>query len=269
MKSKRLTLIFALLVFTVPVMAILNGQGLDRILRDVKSELRNDWQLRQNEQDRLQQSYEDQHSRMLDIIKDCNELSMSLYLQKKEYTFDLSYALQRVSQEYKDFNKSRTPYDIIVRDLDLEIDRYARFMEALRRLPPELQNLELVPDSLSYHNDSLDTFLSHSGSSLEREVIAIAMADSIPSPFVLSTVGQQDRDSCLFYAGELLRIYAENRATVLADSLHYQEAYLRLKESYDYATSRYRLLQEEIFTEGQIPWWTLLSKAGTYWKLAA
>ncbi|MCR4844913.1 MAG: hypothetical protein K5843_07985 [Bacteroidales bacterium] len=113
MKSKRLTLIFALLVFTVPVMAILNGQGLDRILRDVKSELRNDWQLRQNEQDRLQQSYEDQHSRMLDIIKDCNELSMSLYLQKKEYTFDLSYALQRVSQEYKDFNKSRTPYDII------------------------------------------------------------------------------------------------------------------------------------------------------------
>ena len=134
MKSKRLTLIFALLVFTVPVMAILNGQGLDRILLDVKSELRNDWQLRQNEQDRLQQSYEDQHSRMLDIIKDCNELSMSLYLQKKEYTFDLSYALQRVSQEYKDFNKSRTPYDIIVRDLDLEIDRYARFMEALRRL---------------------------------------------------------------------------------------------------------------------------------------
>ena len=93
MKSKRLTLIFDLMVFTVPVMAILNGQGLDRILRDVKSELRNDWQLRQNEQDRLQQSYEDQHSRMLDIIKDCNELSMSLYLQKKEYTFDLSYAL--------------------------------------------------------------------------------------------------------------------------------------------------------------------------------
>ena len=269
MKSKRLTLLFALLVFALPVLAVFNGQALDSILRDVKSELRNDWQIRQNEQDRLQQSYEVQHARMLDIIKDCNELSMSLYLQKKEYTFDLSYSLERVSKEYKDFNKSRTPYDIIVRDLDLEIDRYARFMEALRRLPPELQSLELVPDSLSYHNDTLDTFLSHSGSSLEREVIAIAMADSIPSPFFLSTVGQQDRDSCLFYAGELLKIYAENRATVLADSLHYQEAYLRLKESYDYAASRYRLLQQEIFTEGQIPWWTLLIKAKTYWKMAA
>ena len=269
MKGKRLTLLFALLVFAIPLMATLNGQGLDRILRDVKEELRDDWRLRQNEQERLQQSYEDQHAQMLDIIKDCNELSMSLYLQKKEYTFDLSYALQQVSQKYKDFNKNRTPYERVVQDLDLEIDRYARFMEALRRLPPEMQTLDLVPDSLSYHNDSLDYFLSQKGTSLEQEVIAIAMADTIPSPFVLSEMGQLDRDTCLFYAGELLRIYAENRATVLSDSLHYQEAFLRLKESYDYASTRYKKLQEEIFVEGQHPWWDLLSNATVYWKLAA
>ena len=268
MNRKRLTLIFALLVFAMPLLAIVSGQGLDNILRDVKGELRTDWELRQNEQERLQLDYESQHERMLDIIKECNELSMALYLQKKEYTFDLSFALQRVAQEYADFNKNRTPYDLIVRNLDLEIDRYARFMEALRRLPPELQTLDLVPDSLSYHNDTLDTFLSTSGSSLEREVIAIAMADSLPSPFVLSEVGQADRDTCLFYAGELLKVYAENRATVLADSLHYQEAYLRLKESYDYATTRYSLLQREIFEEGQLPWWTVMSNFSNYWKMA-
>ena len=268
MKRKHITLLFALLVLSLPVGAVLGRQGLDRLLRDVKDELRSDWQLRQTEQERLQRDYEDQHARMLDIIRDCNELSMSLYLQKKEYTFDLSYALQRVSREYKEFDKNRTPYDRIVRDLDMEIDRYARFMEALRRLPPELQTLEQVPDSLSYRNDSLDWFLAHSGSSLEREVISIAMADSIPSPFVLSEMGQADRDSCLFYAGELLRIYAENRATVLSDSLHYQEAYLRLKESYDYANERYKILQRDIFVDGQYPWWTIMSDTGYYWKLA-
>ena len=264
MKRKHLTLIFALLVFSLPLSAVLGSQGLDRILRDVKSELRNDWQLRQTEQERLQLNYEQQRNQMLDIIKDCNELSMLLYLQKTEYTFDLSFALQRVTQEYKDFNKNRLPYDIIVRNLDMEIDRYARFMEALRRLPPQLQTLDIVPDSLSYHNDTLDNFLSHSGSSLEKEVVAIAMADSLASPFVLSEAGQADRDTCLQYAGELLKIYAENRATVLVDSLHYQEAYLRLKESYDYAVRRFNVLQQEVFEEGQIPWWKIASNFRYY-----
>jgi len=270
MKKRWLTLFVALAVFSLPVVAVISGRGLDSLLRDVKAELREDWKLRQFEQNRLQQDYETQHSQMLDIIKDCNELSMTLYLQKREYTFDLSYALQRVAREYNGFTKSRTPYDIIVRNLDTEIDRYARFMEALRRLPPEMQDIDNLPDSLSYHNDSLDLFLSHAGSSLEREVIAIAMADSLAvSPFVLSEAGQADRDSCLFYAGELLKIYAENRSTVLADSLHYQEAYLRLKESYDYAESRYKILQREIFKEGQIPFWDILSNAGFYWKQAS
>ena len=266
MKKKRLTFFFALLVFCLPMMAVLNGQGLDSILRDVKTELLDDWQFRQSEQERLHQEYEEQHAQMLDIIKDCNELSMTLYLQKKDYFFDLSFALQCVAREFHDFNKNRTPYDIIVRDLDMEIDRYARFMEALRRLPPELKELDLIPDSLTYHNDSLETFLSQTGSFLEQEVIAIAMADTIPSPLVLSEAGQADRDTCLLYAGELLKLYAENRSTVLADSLHYQEAYLRLKESYDYALTRYNLLKREVFIEGQFPWWELMSNSSYYWE---
>ena len=268
MKKKQLTFLFALLVICLPVTAALNGQGLDYIIRDVKSELRDDWIYRQSEKDRIQQEYEQQHAQMLDIIKDCNELSMMLYLQKKEYIFDMSFALQNVAKEFNEFNRNRTPYDIIVRDLDMDIDRYARFMEALRRLPPEIKNLDLLPDSLAYHNDTLDSFLSHSGSFLEKEVIAIAMADSIPSPLVLSTAGQADRDTCLYYAGELLRIYADKRAAVLSDSLHYQEAYLRLKESYDYALKRYSRLQEEVFIEGQLPWKTLMSNAAYYWKQA-
>ena len=270
MKRKQLTLIFALLVFSLPAVAIFGGKGLDRLLHDVKTELKDDWMIRQSEQERLQQEYEEQHSQMLEIIKDCNELSMALYLQKNDYTFDLSNALQRVNREYREFSRSRTPYDIAVRNLDMEIDRYARFMEALRRLPPEIQKLDvdLVPDSLTYHNDTLDTFLSQSGSSLEREVIAIAMADTIPSPFVLSDIGQADRDTCLYYAGELLKIYAEKRATVLSDSLHYTEAYLRLKESYDYANTRYKVLQQEIFVEGQTPWWDVVAHFDAFWQHA-
>ena len=268
MRSKRLTILFALLVFSLPILAVVNHRSLDNMLADVKNELREDWLLRQKEQARLQEDYEQQHQQMLDIIKDCNELSMTLYLQKKEFTFDLSYALQRVSRQYADFSRNRTPYDMIVRNLDLEIDRYARFLEALRRLPPVLQDLPEVPDSLAYRNAPLDSLTGY-GSSLEREVIALASADTVStSPFILSEAGQADRDSCLFYAGELLKLYAENRATVMADSLHYQEAFLRLQESYDYALIRYNILKEEIFVQGQTPWWTIFAHFPDYWQKA-
>ncbi len=268
MRRKRLILLFALLILAIPAGADIGQVGLDNIINNAKAELYEDWTLRLSEQERLNKVYDEQHARMLEIIKESNDLSMSLYLQKKDYIFDLSYALHRVADKYRDFNRNRTPYDIIVRDLDLEIDRYARFLEALRRLPPEIQMLDVVPDSLTYHNDSLDTFISSSGSSLQREVMAIALADTLSSPLVLSASGQADRDSCLRYAGELLSMYASQRALVLADSLHYKEAQIRLKESYDYASDRYEVLKKEIFIEGQSPWWEVLSNFSYYWKQA-
>lgn len=269
MRKKWLTLLFAIFVLSLPVLGIVGGRSLDSILLEMKGELRGTWGQRLEEQQRIQREYENQHERMLGIIRSCNELAMGLYLQQKNFTFDVNNALYRVTREYNEFSKNRAPYDIIVRNLDMEIDRYARFMEALRRLPPELKTLDVIPDSLSYRNDSLDVFISHAGSSLEREVIAIAMADSIASPFVLSEVGEAYRDSCLLFAGELLKVYAENRATVLADSLHYQEVFLRLKESYDYAAGRYEILKKEIFVEGQLPWWEIASNYKYYRAQAA
>ena len=43
---------------------------------------------------------------MVGIVKKCNDLSLMLYSQKQEYAFDVSYALEKVSQEYNDFNRN-------------------------------------------------------------------------------------------------------------------------------------------------------------------
>lgn len=73
------------------------------------------------------------------------------------------------------------------------------------------------------------------------------------------------RDSCIFFVSEILKMNADNRATVIADSMHYQEAYLRLKETYDYAQTRYRELERYIFVEGQTPFMEILANPGNYW----
>ena len=54
----------------------------------------------------------------------------------------------------------------------------------------------------------------------------------------------------------------------MADSTHYKEAYLRLKESYDYARDYYKILEKSVFVEGQTPWFTILANPGDYWKQA-
>jgi len=268
MKKKLLTLILTLCVCSLPLWAIVSGRSLTRTLQELCTELETAYQQRSEAQQRFNDDYERQHQRMIDLVTESNELSILLYTQEQEMTFDMAYALKKVTANYKVFSMNRRPYDHIVGSLNYEIDRNARLIEALRRLPPMMKEIEMeiVPDSLLYRNDSLDVHLSDSISSLEKEIIRIAFKDSLSAPFVLDSIGATLRDSCIFFASELLKMNANNRATVIADSMHYQEAFLRLKETYDYAESRYRDLERYIFVEGQTPFLDILKNPGYYWN---
>ena len=268
MKKKLLTLILTLCVCAVPLWAIVSGRSLTNTLKELCTELQTAYQQRTEAQQRFNDDYERQHQRMIDVVTESNELSILLYTQEQEMTFDLAYALKKVTADYKVFSMNRRPYDHIVNSLNYEIDRNARLIEALRRLPPMMKEIEMeiVPDSLLYRNDSLDVHLTDSISSLEKEIIKIAFKDSLSAPFVLDSIGEALRDSCIFFASELLKMNANNRATVIADSTHYQEAFLRLKETYDYAESRYRDLERYVFVDGQTPFLDILANPSYYWN---
>jgi small-conductance mechanosensitive channel len=275
-KRKCIHILAALIVFSVPTMAVFTGMDLDATLSNLRRELYHDYLLIRDTRAQMESEYEVQHQKMVNIVKKCNDLSLMLYSQKQDYTFDISYALEKVTKEYNDFNANRTPYDRIVSSLDVEIDRYARLIESLRRLPPELRDVNVVPDSLAYHNDTLDAHLMANESLLQRELndqldsllaYAVAVAEHAP-PFILSETGQADRDTCLLYASELLKLYAETRELVMADSTHYREAQLRMAESYNYAREYSARLQDNVFKEGQTPWKTILAHPGEYWKEA-
>ena len=169
-KRKLLSILAALLLVAVPAMAVFTGLGLDATLSNLRRELYHDFLQIGKSREQMEGKYEVQHRKMVDIVKKCNDLSLMLYSQKQDYTFDISYALEKVTQEYNDFNKNRTPYDRIVSTLDVEINRYARLIESLRRLPPELRDVAVVPDSLAYHNDSLDVHLMQNESLLTQEM---------------------------------------------------------------------------------------------------
>lgn len=267
MKKKILTILFAALVFSIPLLSVVNGQPLSDVLKDLSAELKMVYAQRTEEQTQFEKDYEREHKRMVEVITASNELSILLYTQEQDMTFDLAYALNKVTSACRHFNKDRKPYDRIVRELDIEIDRYARLIEALRRLPPVMTEIEIeiVPDSLLYHNDSLEQEIFDITSKLEKEVIRIAIKDSLSSPFVLDAKGEIYRDTCIRYASELLKIHANNREKMVADSTHYQAAYWRMKEAYDYALSRYGDLERYVFLDGQTSFLDILKNPAYYW----
>ena len=267
-KQKRILFLAAFLAIVVPLFAISYGHNLTQTLRVLRNELSADYQQIDKNRDRLTEDYEKQRQKMIDVMKQCDELSLMLYSQKQGFTFDVSYALQKVTQKYNEFNQDRRPFDRIVSNLNVEMERHARLIESLRRLPPELDTIIGIPDSLLIHYDSLNPlFFSSAHLALDEELKA--MADSISAvPFVLDEQGEDNREQCIFYAGELLKMYAETKAVVVADSIHYYETFLRLKETYDYAHDYYQVLQNRIFVEGQTPWYTILQRPGRYWRQA-
>ena len=267
MKRKLLSIAFAVVVFAIPVLSIVNGQPLADVLRDLRSELKIAVENNEEQQKLFEKDYDVQHQRMVNVITASNELSLLLYTQELDMTFDLAYALNKVTTAYKDFSKDRKPYDRVVGKLNVEIDRYARLIESLRRLPPIMKEIEIeiLPDSLMYHGDSLDVQISELASSLEREVIKIAIKDSLSSPFVLNAEGEVHRDSCILYASELLKSLAGNRALIVADSTHYQAAYWRMEEANNYAQSRYRGLEKYVFVDGQTPFLQIMASPRDAW----
>ena len=266
-KSKTVLLILFLL-FPIVMSAATSMRSLNNMLQELHLELQTSYMQRQEAQQALDVDYERQHQRMLNVIKGTNELSILLYTQEQRRTLDMSYALHKVTAGYSDFNKDKRPYDRIIFGLDFEIDRYARLIEALRRLPPEITDIadELIPDSLLYHNDSLENYLAGTVSSLEKEIIEIADDDTGSAMYILDEQGNKYRDSCILYTSELLKMYASNRVVVIADSTYYQEAFLRVKETYDYAQERYNDLDKYIYEEGQTPYLEILSDFGYYWS---
>ena len=302
MKKKLLSIFALALALAIPAYAVFNEKDFARTLSILRSELHQENVKMEQMRARLDMNNEAQHQQLVDMTKRCNELALILYSQNQDYTFDMTYALEEVTKQYNEYHKQRMPYDEIVARLNLEIERYEYLAEALRRLPPVLDKIEAVPDSLSavmdtilvheaahHHEDGFD-FVgkadttaegihlhehthfdgtthdhSHHADLLDRISDYETSADE---PFYLDEQGQADRDSCLAYTLNLLEMYTAFRDKIVMDNDHYEGMNNRLEESYNYARKRYRLIQKRIFIDGQDNYFTVLRTLPRYARMA-
>ena len=222
----------------IPAWAVFNESDIAKTLTILRSELHQEYVKLESRQNWIKQRNEMQHKELVDMTKRCNELALMLYSQSQDYTFDMTYALDEVTREYKNYHSQRRPFDEILANLNMEIERCEHLAESLRRLPPMLDKIDGLPDSLSSVMDALLL----SGNILHYDE---------DSPFFLDEQGQIDRDSCLYYTLTLLDMYKDAREKVTQDGEHYKMMSIRLDESYNYTVKRYRLIQKHIFIDGQ------------------
>ena len=271
MKKKRLLVLILALVALIPAYAVLNEKDLAQTLSVLRYELRSAWLASAERSKRTLERGSRQRAQLVEMMQRSNELSLMLYSQKQDYTFDMTYALNEVSRQYEEFASQKLPFDDIITRLDIDIDRYDRLVTTLKRLPPAQlmayrdstgQLVYLDRDAYRHRRDSLRQVRG------ERAVRRAMDTTGRTRPFMLDSLGQIDRDSCIFYAESLLEACRMQKEQLVRDSTHYSETAALLKSSYDYAQQRYKTVQNRIFIEGQTAYGTLLKNFPRYWQQA-
>ena len=234
---KRLLCLLTAVLMLIPAKAVLKEHSLPATLSVLRVELMRSVKEQQVVLGRFETMSEVQHRKLIDIIERSSQISLMLYSQKQNYTFDLTYACNEATTQYRDFQKNKLPYDRILGYLDIEINRYKGLISALQTMPRGKQKkaAPAVPDSL-------------------REV----PNDEDGEPLVLTAEEEADRLACIDYAQQLLQGITLLKKKITRDNNFYDRISERLKTVHDYAQVRFHDIQRSIFVNAGDNYFTTL-----------
>jgi len=305
--KKKILLILLCVACVVPAYAVFNEKNISQTISVLRDELRMVWEDTKQQDirhEKASQMAEVQHKDMIKTVRWINELTLILYSQEKGFTLDRTYAADRVMFEYKQFNKRRHP-QFMNTGIDAEIERYQRLIEALRLLPPRLEEIEEVPDTLrqeigefeeeienlNIYLDSLVTTsnpetlkgesaitapISDEEQNLLKELAMYGInsrkqtADkSDDDIFMLSEEAQADRDSCITYAKAILQSYTKQKERIEEDDYYFNEIKRKVQQTYEYADECFKEIRTYIFITGQEKYINVLANLKKYAQDAA
>lgn len=230
-------LVFALLcaLTLFQAHAVLKEKDLPQTLGVLRAELAQSY----SEQKAIMAMFErrnvEQHANLVRMMQGSNQIALMLYSQNPDFTFDMAYACQAATEQYRKLKSYHMPYEKMKARLISEIERYDELIKILENLPPRvLPNGELatVPDSLQ--------------KMLPQRVLDTAKN----SLYFLDDQGLEDREACLDFATALRDNYITLLEKIEQDQEHYERVTKRVEKLNAYAMSIYEKIQNNIFVNG-------------------
>ena len=278
MKLRSLFLAALLLSAFVPSHAVLKEKDLARTLGVLKAELQSKYEQQQALMQNYEQQGTQQHKQLVWYMHQCEQIGLMLYSQTTENTFDMAYACQQAANLKRDLdnrNSRMRQYDKIIANVKQEIESIDHLIRSLKRMPPPVIDADSIlssSDSILLHAiDSLATkqdSLLAARNSMDEEAITFLEKEEHQisedegeglGPLFLTEEQKKDRNACLLYADTLRSNMQHFLESMEAENAYYQSVRDKVQELDEYAQSRYRLLQENIFRNGGPNYFSILA----------
>ena len=213
------------LLLAFPARAVVPEKDFQSTLNSLLQELRQSYASAQ-ESDTLMVNNREQREAFDRVLKSADEVTIMLYTQRPEFTFDMAFALEEVSRVRSAFHEQ-----VLLND---------QYRIAARS---GLRRYELL-------NETLLNMLRR------QPADTLAGADSLALAPVPPEAEDYEKaallDSCLFYTGALTTLYGESVVLALKDSVLCAETEARLQQAYDYAQANYADTQKNRYIGGNV-----------------
>jgi len=238
-------LILTVLCIAIPSHAVLKEKDLAKTLGVLRLELYRSYRQQKTMMQRYEQQSVAQHRQLVDYMQRCDQISLMLYSQKNDFTFDVAYACTQASKLYKQLNSTNTPYSRIRMRIIGEVARYDSLIISLRQLPPAIESGKKATAT-----DSLNQ-------KLEEDNINLSIAQRA-MPFELNEEEQIDREYCLLYAKALRNNLLKTLMALDEDNDYYSIVTTKVGKLYNYSQQKYKDLRNSIFNNGSANYFTVL-----------
>ena len=213
------------LLLALPARAVVPEKDFQSTLNSLLQELRQSY-ASALESDTLMVNNREQREAFDRVLKSADEVTIMLYTQRPEFTFDMAFALEEVSRVRSAFHEQ-----VLLND---------QYRIAARS---GLRRYELL-------NETLKDMLRR------QPADSLAGADSLalaPTPLEAEDPEKAALlDSCLYYTGALTTLYGESVALALKDSILCAETEARLQQAHDYAQANYADTQKNRYIGGNV-----------------
>ena len=225
-----------------------------------------------------------QHEQLVATMQQIDQISLILYSQSSEFTFDMAYACQQATDLYHNRNMNHLPFQRIMKRLDDEVERYDSLINVLKHIAPAITGevlntgieikddeqdmgksaIEEVADSimLTQKATRANNDVDYEFTNKPNNIVPKSSTPDKDELYVLNDREKAIRELCLIYAQALRNNCIRTKNKMSADKEYYDQVNSKLESLNSYALKKYEELQNNIFKNGGNNYFKVLSSAG-------